>query len=152
MVRRVRLGISTCTNDTFAFHGLLTGRVKPRGIELSIELADVEATPPAFREISQMVAKLFFTLSDKGAWVAHEGEEPIAILPFSARPVDSTGAGDLFAAGALYGLTHGHTLEECGILGNYCGARIVSQLGARLPERFDGDVRKIFEEYHAGVR
>lgn len=39
---RIRLGISTCPNDTFAFHGLLTGRVDPRGLELEIELLDVE--------------------------------------------------------------------------------------------------------------
>ena len=99
-----------------------------------------------------MVAKLFFTLSGKGAWVAHEGDEPRAIMPFGAECIDSTGAGDLFAAGALYGLTRGFSLEDCGILGNYCGARIVSQLGARLPERFDGEVGAIFEEYHAATR
>lgn len=41
--RRVRLGISPCPNDTFAFHGLLTGAVRPRGFELAIELDDIEA-------------------------------------------------------------------------------------------------------------
>lgn len=41
--RRVRLGISPCPNDTFAFHGLLSGAVRPRGFELEIELADIEA-------------------------------------------------------------------------------------------------------------
>ncbi len=41
--RRVRLGISPCPNDTFAFHGLLTGAVKPAGLDLEIELADIEA-------------------------------------------------------------------------------------------------------------
>lgn len=101
----------------------------------------------AFRELSQMVSKLFFTLSERGSWVAHEGEPPISILPFPARKVDTTGAGDLFAAGALYGLTHGYSLEQCGVLGNYCGARIVSQLGARLPQRFDGKVDEIFSSY-----
>jgi len=40
---RVRLGISPCPNDTYAFHGLLAGRVRPRGFELEIELADIEA-------------------------------------------------------------------------------------------------------------
>jgi len=41
--RRVRLGISPCPNDTFAFHGLLSGAIQPRGFELAIELADIEA-------------------------------------------------------------------------------------------------------------
>jgi len=40
---RVRLGISTCPNDTFAFHGLLTGAVAAEGLELAIELLDIEA-------------------------------------------------------------------------------------------------------------
>ena len=39
---RVRLGISTCPNDTFAFHALLAGEVEPDGLELELELADVE--------------------------------------------------------------------------------------------------------------
>jgi 1,4-dihydroxy-6-naphthoate synthase len=39
---RLELGISPCPNDTFAFHGLLSGAVRPRGFELDIEFADVE--------------------------------------------------------------------------------------------------------------
>jgi len=41
-MKRVRLGISPCPNDTFAFHGLLERRVATPGLELAIELADVE--------------------------------------------------------------------------------------------------------------
>jgi 1,4-dihydroxy-6-naphthoate synthase len=40
--RALRLGISTCPNDTFVFHALLAGRVRPAGLELAIELADVQ--------------------------------------------------------------------------------------------------------------
>lgn len=39
---RVRLGISTCPNDTYAFHGLLTGEIEVPGVELDIELRDVQ--------------------------------------------------------------------------------------------------------------
>lgn len=42
-MERLHLGISTCPNDTFCFHGLLTGAVDPQGFEFEIELADVEA-------------------------------------------------------------------------------------------------------------
>ncbi|MCA9321166.1 MAG: 1,4-dihydroxy-6-naphthoate synthase [Planctomycetes bacterium] len=38
----LRFGISTCPNDTFCFHGLLTGAVRPRGLDLSFELLDVQ--------------------------------------------------------------------------------------------------------------
>lgn len=39
---RLRVGLSTCPNDTFAFHGLLTGAVDARGLELDFVLADVQ--------------------------------------------------------------------------------------------------------------
>ncbi|MFN5757651.1 MAG: MqnA/MqnD/SBP family protein, partial [Planctomycetia bacterium] len=42
MTQRIRLGISTCPNDTFAFHGLLTRAVEWRGLDFEIELLDVE--------------------------------------------------------------------------------------------------------------
>ncbi|MFM8998845.1 MAG: 1,4-dihydroxy-6-naphthoate synthase [Actinomycetota bacterium] len=42
MTRRIRLGISTCPNDTFAFHGLLTRAVDWRGLDFQVELLDVE--------------------------------------------------------------------------------------------------------------
>ena len=51
-----------------------------------------------------------------------------------ARLVDSTGAGDLYAAGLLYGLTHGLPLAACGRLGSLAAAAVLGQLGAR-PER-----------------
>ena len=38
----IHLGISTCPNDTFAFHGILQGKVDPRGLDFRIELLDVE--------------------------------------------------------------------------------------------------------------
>lgn len=47
------------------------------------------------------------------------------------KVVDTTGAGDLFAAGFLYGLTHGKSLAECGRLGTIAAAEIISHIGAR---------------------
>jgi sugar/nucleoside kinase (ribokinase family) len=47
------------------------------------------------------------------------------------RVVDTTGAGDLFAAGFLYGLTHGKDPESCGRLGGLCAAEVISHVGAR---------------------
>ncbi len=48
-----------------------------------------------------------------------------------AEVVDTTGAGDLYAAGFLYGLTHGSSPEDCARLGALCAAEIISHLGAR---------------------
>jgi len=45
--------------------------------------------------------------------------------------VDTTGAGDLFAAGLLYGLTHGMNPVESARLGGLCAAEVISHTGAR---------------------
>jgi sugar/nucleoside kinase (ribokinase family) len=59
-------------------------------------------------------------------------EETIAIPAAPVeRVVDTTGAGDLYAAGVLYGLTTGKSLAEAGRLGSLCAAEIISHFGAR---------------------
>jgi sugar/nucleoside kinase (ribokinase family) len=45
--------------------------------------------------------------------------------------VDTTGAGDLYASGFLYGLTHGFDLADCGRLGSVAAAEVISHVGAR---------------------
>ena len=56
----LRLGISTCPNDTFAFHGLLADRVDRRGLELTIELTDVEELNRRILAGDMDVAKVSF--------------------------------------------------------------------------------------------
>lgn len=55
--------------------------------------------------------------------------------------VDTTGAGDLYAAGFLFGLTHGRDLADCGRLGSLAAAEVISHLGAR-PDRSLGDLAR----------
>jgi sugar/nucleoside kinase (ribokinase family) len=47
------------------------------------------------------------------------------------RVVDTTGAGDLFAAGVLFGLTQGFELDTCGRLGSIAAGEVISHYGAR---------------------
>lgn len=56
--------------------------------------------------------------------------DAIATSPV-ARVVDTTGAGDLYASGFLYALTHGKDVLACARLGNQCAGEIIQQLGAR---------------------
>jgi sugar/nucleoside kinase (ribokinase family) len=48
-----------------------------------------------------------------------------------AEVVDTTGAGDLYAAGFLFGITHGQDLERCARLGSLAAAEVISHIGAR---------------------
>jgi sugar/nucleoside kinase (ribokinase family) len=71
--------------------------------------------------------------ADGSVLVAGEQTEWVPAAPV-ARVTDSTGAGDLYAAGLLYGLTHGLPLATCGRLGGLAAAEVLGQFGAR-PER-----------------
>jgi sugar/nucleoside kinase (ribokinase family) len=74
------------------------------------------------------------TRSAMGCVVIGNGEEIHAPAEHVSEVVDTTGAGDLFAAGFLYGLTHGGDLRRAARIGAIAAAEIISHLGAR-PER-----------------
>ena len=72
------------------------------------------------------------TRSEKGSVIITSAGERVAV---PAHPigslVDTTGAGDLYAAGFLYGLTHGASLERCAQLGSLAAGEVISHVGAR---------------------
>jgi fructokinase len=71
------------------------------------------------------------TRSEQGS-VVLSGEETIVVPPYVLGSlVDTTGAGDLYAAGFLHGYTRGEGLERCGQLGSLCAGLVVTQLGPR---------------------
>jgi sugar/nucleoside kinase (ribokinase family) len=64
-----------------------------------------------------------------------------AVPTFIANVVDTTGAGDYFAAGFLYGYLHKLPVETCGLIGNRLGSAVVEILGAELPEKTWDELR-----------
>lgn len=77
------------------------------------------------------VAIAALTRSAAGSVILANGaEHRVAASPVS-RVVDTTGAGDLYASGFLYGLTRGLPLPICGEIGSLCAAEIISHVGAR---------------------
>ena len=71
------------------------------------------------------------TRSAKGCVIVEDGMvHEIAAAPV-AEVLDTTGAGDQFAAGFLYGLTRGKGLADCGRLGALAAAEVISHYGAR---------------------
>lgn len=71
------------------------------------------------------------TRSEKGALIVTWDETIEVPAHPVAKVVDTTGAGDLFAAGFLYGITHGKPLAECGRIAAICASEIISHFGAR---------------------
>jgi sugar/nucleoside kinase (ribokinase family) len=71
------------------------------------------------------------TRSEAGSVIVSEGRQiAIAAAPV-AKVIDTTGAGDLYAAGFLYGVATGRSLEVAGQLGSLAAAEIISHIGAR---------------------
>lgn len=83
------------------------------------------------------------TRGSKGCLIVREGEllefPPIAVK----EVVDTTGAGDLYAAGFLHGRAKGLELRTCANLGSVAAAEIISHLGARPESRLDHVVREM---------
>ena len=76
------------------------------------------------------VALAALTRSEAGSLIIRGGDtEEVAAVP--TKVVDTTGAGDAYAAGFLAGLTAGKSLAECGRLGSIAAAEVISHYGAR---------------------
>jgi ribokinase len=69
-------------------------------------------------------------LGGKGCYVT-DGRESHHVEAFKVQIVDTTGAGDAFCAGFLYGLLNGKSLKECAKLGNFVASRCIMKMGAR---------------------
>lgn len=96
-----------------------------------IALYQAPSFDEALDEVRHHVAIAAITRGAEGSVVA----TPDEVLKVPAEPVfevvDTTGAGDLYAAGFLYGLTHGLGLAESGRLGSLAAAEVISHVGAR---------------------
>lgn len=71
------------------------------------------------------------TRSEKGSVVLRDGETEIVDAIEISELVDTTGAGDLYAAGFLHGYTTGRTLADCGKLGSLAAGLVIQQIGPR---------------------
>ncbi len=102
--------------------------------EEAIALFESETLDQALAEIHKHVHLAAVTRGKDGCVVISETETFRVAVQDVARVVDTTGAGDAFAAGFLRGYTQDLPLQSCGVLGNAAAGRIISHFGAR-PER-----------------
>ena len=78
----------------------------------------------------------------KNGSIICQGDEKIRVSALPAKVLDTTGAGDLYASGFLYGLIHGHTLGECGECGSLMAGKVIEVLGAKIDEGRWEDIRR----------
>ncbi len=62
---------------------------------------------------------------------------------YPTKVIDTTGAGDLYAAGFLWGCTRNKSLETCGKIGAFMASKVISQIGAIIGETMTAEVEKI---------
>jgi len=84
----------------------------------------------AKRLIDAGVRVVAVKLGRNGCYVT-DGGEAFLVEPFRVKVMDTTGAGDAFCAGFLYGLVENKPLTECGTLGNFVASRCIMKMGAR---------------------
>jgi sugar/nucleoside kinase (ribokinase family) len=94
-----------------------------------LQTDSMDATMAALKSYSNLFA---ITRSEKGSVIVH-GDQHVSVDADSvAKVVDSTGAGDAYSAGFLFGWVNDYSLAECGRLGTYCATTVIQQIGARI--------------------
>ncbi len=87
----------------------------------------------ALMEISKNVDYAIVKVGKKGSLVRHAGVNYSAGV-IQATSIDTTGAGDLYASGFLYGLTQGLPLNHCAAIGSITSGNVIEVIGAKMDE------------------
>lgn len=85
----------------------------------------------ALKSISEMCEVAVVKAGSEGSWI-RKGEETIKIGTRKVELKDTTGAGDLYASGFLYGYASGKDLELCGLYGSVLASHVIETVGARM--------------------
>lgn len=142
MEKAKRLGVKVALdlsnfNIVNAFHGFLEDIIPNYVNILFSNESEAEAftdmnPEKAVRELADMVDISLVTLGKKGSLIAGNGEV-IRIPAEGGKPVDTTGAGDHFAAGFLYGQSVGASLWQSGQIGSLLAGYVIDTVGAEIP-------------------
>ena len=96
-----------------------------------ISLYEAKDLEDAVRQVRGHCKVVALTLGARGSMVLSGNEVHVVEPAPVERLIDTTGAGDLYAAGFLFGYTAGHELAICGTYGSKAAAEVISHYGAR---------------------
>lgn len=95
--------------------------------------------------LSELVPYPIVKLDKDGSAILADGKVKFVPIIQHFKRVDTTGAGDAFMAGLMFGVYHGYSLAECVLMGNIIGGKAVTGVGC-LTEFFDSS--QLMEEFH----
>jgi sugar/nucleoside kinase (ribokinase family) len=102
----------------------------------------------ALHEISEMCELAIVKVGKQGSYIKR-GNEIVKVGTIKANAIDTTGAGDSYAAGFFYGLTNNYDLETCGKIAALVSGKVVEVMGANLPDHqwpeINEEIKKIVE-------
>ena len=84
-------------------------------------------------------------VGSRGSFVARAGKTVAVESIGDSHALDTTGAGDLWAAGFLFGLAKGYPMEACGRLGSACGGEVCQVIGAKIPPEGWTRIKKLLD-------
>jgi sugar/nucleoside kinase (ribokinase family) len=88
----------------------------------------------ALEEMSRYADVAILKLGKKGSIINYYGEVvKVDVIP--ADSIDTTGAGDLYAAGFLYGMAHNLSPKQCGMIGSVTSGNVIEVIGAKMDEK-----------------
>ena len=87
----------------------------------------------ALNEIATMCEIAIVKTGKRGSLIKF-ADEIYRIEPIECNCIDTTGAGDSYAAGFIYGLSYGYSLEKCGAIGSLLSGKVIEVIGAKMTE------------------
>ena len=98
-----------------------------------VALQGVSRFEDAETDVAQYGGTFVLTRSEQGSVIVSGDERVVQPAIAVSKVVDTTGAGDAYSAGFLYGWASEWTLADCAKLATYCASQVIRQVGARIP-------------------
>ena len=95
----------------------------------------------ALNEIAEQCEIAVVKIGSKGSYVKSKGNI-YKIEPFKVNSIDTTGAGDLYASGFLYGLVNNLPLDKCGSIGSLCASKVIEVIGSKMSNETWEEIKK----------
>jgi sugar/nucleoside kinase (ribokinase family) len=95
----------------------------------------------ALQKMSESCDLTILKLGKKGSVIRHH-DQIIKISSIEAESLDTTGAGDLYASGFLYGMIHELSMEQCGKIGSLLAGKVIEVIGPKMDDAAWKEIKK----------